>query len=186
MNAPRLLLLTDRSQLLPGRRLATTVAECVAAGLTHVVVRELDLPPDRRAALAEELAALEGLTVLAARGPLPGCAGVHLAADQPPPTAGDWGRSCHTAEAVRRAAAEGAAYVTLSPFVPTPSKPGYGPPIDPADLGGHPVPVLALGGVTPDNARRAVDAGAYGVAVMGAVMRAPEPAAVVDRLLEVL
>ena len=81
-DVPRLLLLTDRSQLHLGRGLVRTVAECVDAGLTHVVVRELDETPEQRAALAEALAAT-GARVIAAREPLPHCVGVHLAADHP-------------------------------------------------------------------------------------------------------
>jgi thiamine-phosphate pyrophosphorylase len=45
------------------------------------------------------------------------------------------------------------------------------------------MPVYALGGVTVENARSFVDAGAYGVAVMGAVLRAHDPQAVVAELL---
>ena len=189
MTVPRLLLLTDRSQLSCGRSLVRTVAECAEAGLTHVVVRELDEPSQSRHALIEALAAIEGLTVISAHDQHPRTAGVHLAAGQEAPVRGPegwFGRSCHTAEEVRRAAAEGAAYATLSPYATTSSKPGYGPPIDPAGLAGHSIPVLALGGITVDNTRAALDAGAHGVAVMGAVMRAWEPADVVARLLKVL
>ena len=39
---PRLLVLTDRSQLPLGRSLVATMAACAEAGLTHVVLRELD------------------------------------------------------------------------------------------------------------------------------------------------
>jgi thiamine-phosphate pyrophosphorylase len=84
------------------------------------------------------------------------------------------------------AAAEGAAYATLSPYAATPSKPGYGPPLPTTAFAGHPIPVFALGGITPANVAEARAAGAYGVAVMGAVMRADEPAAVVRSLLEAL
>lgn len=184
---PRLLLLTDRAQMAQqhlGRALVRTVAECVDAGLTHVVVRELDESPECRHALLETLAAIDGLTVLSARSADPSAAGVHLAADQPPPAGAWFGRSCHTADEVRRAAEEGAAYATLSPFARTDSKPGHGPPVPREEYAGHHLPVLALGGITPDNAADAIAAGAHGVAVMGVVMRAPEPAAVVSRLLE--
>ena len=51
---------------------------------------------------------------------------------------------------------------------------------------GHPIPVYALGGIEPDSAATAVGTGAYGVAVMGAVMRAADPAAVVRDLLGAL
>lgn len=97
-----------------------------------------------------------------------------------------WGRSCHGREDVARAAAEGFDYATLSPYAATTSKPGYGPPLAPGALRGHPIPVYALGGVTTDKAAQAVADGAYGVAVMGEVMRAAEPAQVVHDLLAVL
>lgn len=185
MNVPRLLLLTDRALLPPGRGLAATVRSCAAAGLTHVVVRELDLPPGERRRLVTRLAAVEGLTVLASRRPVTGAAGLHLAASQPAPAAGWFGRSCHDLAEVRRAAREGAAYVTLSPYAATASKPGYGPPVDRGDYAAdHGVPVLALGGIGLHNAGEARAAGAHGVAVMGCVMRAPDPAAVIAGLLD--
>jgi thiamine-phosphate pyrophosphorylase len=69
-------------------------------------------------------------------------------------------------------------YATLSPIFPTASKPGYGPPLGvealraAAESG---LPVFALGGVLPENARSCREAGAHGVAVMGPVMRAQDP-----------
>ncbi|MGC1211056.1 MAG: thiamine phosphate synthase, partial [Micromonospora sp.] len=79
-------------------------------------------------------------------------------------------------------------YVTLSPVFPTPSKPGYGPPLGVDGLAGLvrliPVPVLALGGIsTPAQVTAALRAGAAGVAVLGAVMRAGDPAEAVAALL---
>ena len=94
------------------------------------------------------------------------------------------GRSCHTVAEVYDAAGEGVDYVSLSPYAETASKPGYGPALGPAAFGGEwPVPVYALGGIDPTNAAQARAAGAHGVAVMGAVMRAPHPAAVIEALL---
>jgi len=96
---------------------------------------------------------------------------------------------CHSIDEV--GAARGAPYVTISPVAPTPSKPGYGPPLGVdgvraavAAAGG--TPVYALGGVTAANARSFCSAGAYGVAVMGAVLRAGDPDAVVRELLEAI
>jgi len=184
VTVPRLLLLTDRSQLPVGRELTDTVRACAEAGLTRVVVREHDLAPDARGRLVADLAAIPGLTVLASRVPVDGAAGLHLAAGQERPAAGWFGRSCHDVGEVRAAAAEGAGYVTLSPFAATPSKPGYGPSVLPGDYrDDHGVPVLALGGIDPGNAARARAAGAHGVAVMGCVMRADDPAELVRRLL---
>ena len=195
----RLLLLTDRSQLRLGRGLVRTVSECAAAGLEVVVVREHDLPPPQRSALIRELAGIPGLTVISSRIPDLAAQGVHAAscnAELPPlpggPGSGDAyltprymrGRSCHTPLEVYDAAAAGIDYVTLSPYAESASKPGYGPALGPAAFAGEwPVPVYALGGIDPTNAAQARDAGAHGVAVMGAVMRAERPAAVVEALL---
>lgn len=182
----RLLLLTDRHQLPAGRSLADTVRVCASAGLTTVVLRELDLPEEQRAELAGDLA--QHVTVVSARTVLPGVAGVHLAAHQPAPAARH-GRSCHDGAQLRAAVAGGAEWVTLSPVAKTASKPGYGPALEvegfgrlvPAAAG---VPVYALGGIDAAIATAFRAAGAHGVAVMGTVMRAEDPGAVVGALLE--
>lgn len=179
---PGVLLLTDRSQQPLGRSLQVTVAAAVSAGVTHVVLRELDLSDAERAGLATEFVEV-GATVIAARRWVPGCVAVHLAAGQAAGV-GPFGRSCHSRADVHAAAAEGASYATLGPYAATPSKPGYGPPLDPTAYAGLPVPTYALGGIARGNAAAAVAAGATGVAVMGAVMRADDPAAVAGDLLE--
>ena len=115
---------------------------------------------------------------------------MHLAAGDPWPTAGVVGgraglvgvRSCHTvAELV--AAATGAPTRSPTRRCSPPSKPGYGPALGLEGLAAGcravpGLPVLALGGVSPP-ASACLDAGAAGVALMGAVMRADDPAAVV-------
>jgi thiamine-phosphate pyrophosphorylase len=184
---PRLLVLTDRSQLPLGRPLVDTLRDCVDAGAEVVVVRELDESYPARAALVRAVIAM-GAQAIVSRTLMPGASAVHLPA-RGPGVAGRFGRSCHSAGAVERAAAEGAAYATLSPYATTRSKRGYGPPLRPADYreaAGHGIPVYALGGVTPANAAAAVEAGAHGVAVMGEVMRAADPGAVVADLLEAI
>lgn len=191
MRVPRLLVLTDRRQLPPGHGLVETIAACAAAGATTVLLRELDLSELQRAALVAELT--RHVRVLSARTDLPGVAGVHLAARQPVGEAGGrpHGRSCHDEDEVARAVRDGAAYVSVSPIAATRSKPGYGPPLG---LGGARraaaaavgVPVLALGGVDAVEVAALRSAGMHGVAVMGAVMRAGDPAAVVSGLLAAL
>jgi thiamine-phosphate diphosphorylase len=181
---------TDRRQaLLP---LPELVAAAVAGGARWVLLREKDLPRPERAALAARLrAALApagGQLIVAGPDPLGGDA-VHLAAADPAVTAGLVGRSCHGAAGLVRLTTED--YVTISPVFESASKPGYGPALGPAGLrdlcrrAGR--PVLALGGIeTPERAAACVEAGAAGVAVMGAVMRAADPAATVAELAGVL
>lgn len=181
---PHLVVLTDRSQLPLGRGLVPTVAECASAGLRAVIVREHDLPGEARAGLVRELATIPDLMVLTSRAPDRSAHGIHLSADQPAPLDGFWGRSCHSRAGVRRAAAQGASWATLSPYATSRSKPGHGPALPRWAFAGLPVPVLALAGIDVHNAGAAVAAGAHGVAVMGAVMRAADPAAVVGGLLE--
>jgi thiamine-phosphate diphosphorylase len=176
---PRLLVLTDRTRC-PGGDLMSTVDKAVVAGARAVVLREKDLPAGDRSRLAVALQAIlapaGGLLIVAGTA-LP-ASHVHLAARDPVATPRPvlLGRSCHDAAELRRAATEGCDYVTLSPVFPSPSKPGYGPALGVAGLAalvtGAP-PVYALGGVRPDDVPGLLDAGARGIAVMGAVMRDP-------------
>jgi thiamine-phosphate pyrophosphorylase len=181
---------TDRRQA--RRPLTDVIAAAVDGGARLVVLREKDLPDGERAALAARLHAVlapaGGRLLLAGRTSGPD--GQHLAsADRWPPGAtGLVGRSCHNAEELSAAAAEGAGYATLSPVFPSASKPGYGPPLGISRLrelcAAVALPVYALGGVDrPERARLCREAGAAGVAVMGAVMRADDPARVVEELL---
>lgn len=191
MTLPRLLVLTDRRQLPPGRSLPETVHACVQAGATHIVLRERDLPHPERSALAAQLLRAPGLVLIAAREGLPGAGGVHLSAAQPVTDAGDTpihGRSCHNEDEISRARDGGATYVTISPAAPTESKPGYGPPLLPAGIrrlaaAAGDLPAYALGGITVENAASFREAGAYGVAVMGALMRADDPGAAAEKLI---
>jgi thiamine-phosphate pyrophosphorylase len=193
MTLPALLVLTDRSQLPEGRGLLETVRECVDAGARAVVVREHDLSWAPRQRLVASVAAT-GVTVVTSRTWVPGVHGVHLSAAQAVPQLRPevlLGRSCHDEEQVTRAVADGVSYLTISPVAASRSKPGYGPALGEAgvrrarELAGH-VQVFALGGVGPDNAAALREAGADGVAVMGALMRADRPGALVRRILEQL
>ncbi|MBQ0991466.1 thiamine phosphate synthase [Micromonospora sp. H61] len=174
--------LTDR--LAASRGLERVIAGAVAGGVRWVVLREKDLPRAERAALAADLRAIladvGGTLIVAGPDPLGGDA-VHLpaAGPYPPPTHPMVGRSCHDATELNRLTTEH--YATISPIWPTKTKPGYGPPLGVAGLGSlvraSPVPLLALGGVeTPEQVTACVKAGAVGVAVLGAIMRATNPA----------
>lgn len=183
MNLPRLLLFTDRAQLPPATTLRAQIAACVEAGATHVVLRELDLSPSERAVLLEEVQQV-GAVVLSARERVIGAVGVHQSSTARGRVEGFTGRSCHTRKEVVIATLDRCSYVTLGPFAATASKPGYGPPLDRDAYADLPLPAYALGGIDSANAEAAFSAGAYGVAVMGAVMRSTEPGTVVRDLIQ--
>jgi thiamine-phosphate diphosphorylase len=190
---PSLLVLTDRTQT-GGRPLVDVVRGAVEGGARAVVLREKDLPRDERAAIAAELRPLVDVLLVASDPAIP-ADGVHLAATDPLPP-GDTsrpavvGRSCHDADEVQRAGRERCDYVTVSPVLESGSKPGYGPPLGIDGLreavGRATVPVFALGGVAPDSAASCIGAGAHGIAVMGGVMRAHDPATTVAALLDAI
>ncbi|MCW3817223.1 thiamine phosphate synthase [Micromonospora sp. DR5-3] len=172
--------------------LPEVIAAAVGGGVRWVVLREKDLPRAERAALAVELRAIladvGGNLIVAGPDPLGGGA-VHLpaAGPYPPPPVGLVGRSCHDEQELRRLTTED--YVTLSPVFPTKTKPGYGPPLNTRGLATlaqvSPVPTLALGGIeTPEQVEACVEAGAAGVAVLGAIMRAEDPTEAATTLTE--
>lgn len=80
--------------------------------------------------------------------------------------------AAHDAAGLRRAARAGVDLVLLSPVFPTashPARPALGLRRLAALCRGLDVPVLALGGVGPDTARRVLAAGAAGIAGIGAL-----------------
>ncbi len=89
------------------------------------------------------------------------------------------GASCYDDGALAvRAVEAGASYVAFGSFYPSPTKPAARrarPALlrEAATLG---VPRVAIGGITPDNARTLVAAGADLVAVLSGVFDAPHPA----------
>jgi thiamine-phosphate pyrophosphorylase len=206
----RLLVVTDRRLAeAAGRTLLATVASAVNAGAREVLLREKDLAPADRHELAvalRETTAGVGAHLHVAGDPdlaiEVGADGVHLGAADPWP--GDtidhrrlgvpgpghrlWvGRSCHTVAELLDAGDHRADWMTYSPVFATSSKPGYGPALGPDGLAQgcqamRGAAVLALGGIGPGRAVACIEAGAAGVAVMGAVMRADDPAAVVRTL----
>jgi thiamine-phosphate pyrophosphorylase len=207
--SPAIVVVTDRrSAEAAGHSLRQVVAAALDAGAGGVLLREKDLPAAARGHMAEHVRALTAahgaeLWVASDVGVAEavGADGVHLAstdgwpgpAPDPPTTRPRLrvGRSCHTLAELDAARRQGADRVTYSPVFATDSKPGYGPALglDGLAAGRRAVPglpVVALGGVEPGRARACVEAGAAGVALMGAVMRAGDPAAVVRSVVEEL
>ncbi len=99
------------------------------------------------------------------------------------------GFSAHSLSDIHAATAQCADYATLSPIFSTSSKPGYGPPLGLEALRAASrtaLPILALGGIGPDEAAACRAAGAAGIAVMGALMGAKDPGRETRALLDAL
>jgi thiamine-phosphate diphosphorylase len=121
-----------------------------------------------------------------------GATGVQLAKDDLTPTDArrvlhhGWiGRSVHSLEEAETAVAQGTDFLVVGSIYETASHPGQ-PALglrlvrDAAGLG---LPVIAIGGITPERAIAVRDAGAYGVAAIRALWQAPDPAAATIAML---
>jgi thiamine-phosphate pyrophosphorylase len=96
------------------------------------------------------------------------------------------GASCHSLENARAAERDGADYVIFGPVFSTPSKEKFGAPQGInllAEVSGVvKIPVLAVGGITEENARECFAAGAAGIAAIRMFSEARDLAALVGRL----
>src|SRR5579863_1234266 len=199
---PPLLLVTDRRQA--RRPLAEIVAMALAGGCRWISLREKNLPQDEQVPLVRMLLPLvhrHGARLLlhgeAALAKLAGADGVHLPSGSDPAAARALvgpqmlvGVSIHTVTEAEAIDPEAADYALAGPAFETPSKPGYGPEIGRKGLGEIArecrVPVLAIGGMNPVRVGEVMAAGCAGVAVMGGVMRAPDPTVEVGALIATL
>jgi thiamine-phosphate pyrophosphorylase len=124
-----------------------------------------------------------------------GAAGVHVGQDDMPAALARQlvgphcllGVSAETVAQAQQAERDGADYLGVGAIFATPSKADAGSPIGVAGLTdiihATRLPILAIGGITPDNAAAVFDAGAAGLAVIAAVVAAPAPEAAARRLL---
>ena len=199
---PPLLVITNRK--MTSRPLMTVLAEALAGGCRWILVREKDLSQHDLVVLTGEIINLarpydafvsvssnvQATVAAQARGVhLPWGSDVQYARQTVGPMR--WvGVSAHSLAEAETAARAGADYITLSPIFATESKPNYGPALDLQGLRGVAraltIPVIALAGITAENAADCLHAGAAGVAVMGTVMRAVDPFATVRQLVEAL
>jgi len=96
------------------------------------------------------------------------------------------GVSCHSLDAAKSAASAGADYIFFGPVFATPSKSAYGPPQGLERLAevcnSTTIPVLAIGGITLENASYCFSAGASGIAAIRLFQDSADPAELVRKL----
>lgn len=96
------------------------------------------------------------------------------------------GASTHSVESVQHAGAAGADYVIFGPVFATPSKFAYGAPQGLQRLAelcrSVSIPVIAIGGVTIENARKCLQVGAAGLAAIRLFQEARDVAETVQAL----
>lgn len=127
-----------------------------------------------------------------------GADGVHLRADSLPVASARRllgadrliGVSAHSADGVARAESDGADFAVLGPVYETPSKRAFGPPLGLRVLEDAcrrcRLPVFAIGGMTAARVAEVRGAGAYGVAVVSAVLSAASVESAVRQFLNAL
>lgn len=199
----RLIVITDQRIAAP-RAVDDVVLAALEAGAPaiqlrdkHATARELYKRALRLKALTTRFGALlfvnDRLDVALAAG----ADGVHLGPDDIPIAAARRaaprpfliGFSTDDPAEAARAVAAGADYIGCGAVFGTSSKADVaseriGPEGVAAVAGAVDVPVVAIGGITTENIHQLADTGAAGVAVIGAVMAAPDPAHATRLLLE--
>jgi thiamine-phosphate pyrophosphorylase len=191
---PRLCFTSDGPRSTGGRPLLDVIEALSRGGVELVVLREPGWSGTEwtEAARRLEPARSRGLRVVASRrldvARALGLDGVHLGREavsvrEARGFLGDdalVGYSAHDGDEARRAAAEGASYVMLSPIYETGSKPGAaarGCDWLRSACAGLSIPALALGGITAARVAEVLAAGASGVAAAAALGAAPDPEA---------
>lgn len=200
-SALRLLVVTDRRLASP-RSLTAVVGAALSGGARAVQLRNKGDSARELLAAGADLRALtraagallfvnDRLDVALALE----ADGVHLGPDDLPVAAARAvapppfliGRSADDVEVARQAVVDGADYIGCGTVYSTSTKPDAGEVIGLAGLGrvarAVPVPVLAIGGITIERAGEVARTAAFGIAVVGAVMSAPDPARAVRGFL---
>jgi thiamine-phosphate pyrophosphorylase len=198
----RLFLVTDRHQT-KGRPLVPLLQRVLTAAAPAIQLRERDLSARELVTLALEVQAVTASrrsqllindridVALALEG-----VGVHLRNNSLPVSVARQvlgtqrllGISVHAVEEAVQVESQGADYIVLGPIYETPSKQMFGPP-----LGIHTLeracrlvrlPIIGIGGVTAARAREMRRAGAFGVAVITAVLGAADVESATRELLD--
>lgn len=185
----------------PREDLIARVGELIAGGACLVQYRDETDDAARRLAEATalvELCTSHGIPLLVsediALAQASGASGVHLsevsqivAARQAlGPDAIIGVACCDSIERGRKAVDAGATYISFGAFFPSPTKP-HAPRAN-IDLlrqsAGFGVPRVAIGGITPDNGARLVEAGADFLASVSALFQCPDPRQTAQRFAD--
>jgi thiamine-phosphate pyrophosphorylase len=198
----RLLVVTDRHQT-NGRPLVPLLEQVLSVATPAIQLRERDLSAKELVTLAREVQALTASrsaqflindridAALALEG-----GGVHLRSDSlPVPVARQLlgagrllGVSVHGVEEALQAELQGADYIVFGPIYETPSKQMFGPPLGIYTLEKAcslvRIPIIGIGGVTAARAREMRRAGAFGAAVITAILGADDIESATRELLD--
>jgi thiamine-phosphate pyrophosphorylase len=198
----RLLVVTDRHQT-RGRPLIPLLQQVLTVGLPAIQLRERDLSARELVTLAREVQAAMGSSrvqllindridvALALEG-----AGVHLRSNSLPVSAARrllgsqrlLGVSAHTVDEATEGESQGADYIVLGPIYETPSKKMFGSPLgihtlEQACRSVH-IPIFGIGGVTAARVCEMRRAGAFGAAVITAILSAHDVESATRELLD--
>ena len=195
---PIVALVTDRNLAGGPDALADAVAQAVDNGVNLVQMREKDLPDAVQLALAQQLREVtNGKALLFVNDSISiaeasGADGVQLTENSRSIASARArmarpllvGRSVHGVDAAREAASQGADLLVVGTVYDSPTHPDH-PPAGVGLIGwcAQPgVPVVGIGGITPENAGAVMQAGASGVAVISAILGSADPADAAARL----
>lgn len=197
-----LYLITDRRQT-GGRLLTEVVREALYGGVKAVQLREKDLSGAELFRLAAELRSLTA--DFAARLIINDRPDIALAVDADGVQIGVSslpvsvvrrllgpdkiiGYSAHAIDEALRAQVDGADFVTFGPVYHTPSKAAFGAPCGVKKLSDAAselsIPVIGLGGISQANITESLSAKIHGIAVISAILTAPDPRGATATLLK--
>ena len=198
----RLFLVTDRHQT-NGRPLVPLLQRVLTAGVPAIQLRERDLSAKELVTLAREVQAVMASrraqllindridVALALEG-----VGVHLRSNSLPVSVARQllgaqrllGISVHAVEEAVQVESQGVDYIVLGPIYETPTKQMFGPPLGIQTLEKAcrlvRIPIIGIGGVTAARVREMRCAGAFGVAVITAVLGAVNVESAARELLD--
>jgi thiamine-phosphate pyrophosphorylase len=198
----RLFLVTDRHQT-NGRPMVPLLQRVLTAGVPAIQLRERDLSAKELVTLAREVQAMMAShrsqllindridVALALEG-----VGVHLRSNSLPVSVARQllgaqrllGISVHAVEEAVQVESQGVDYIVLGPIYETPTKQMFGPPLGIQTLEKAcrlvRIPIIGIGGVTAARVREMRCAGAFGVAVITAVLGAVNVESAVRELLD--